>query len=49
MSTFVRIRREIIDGRDIAARYDRLSRMSRNELVLGLSRGDFARAPLNGF
>jgi hypothetical protein len=46
MSTFVRIRREMNDGRDIAVRYDQLSRA---ELVLGLSRGDFARAPLNGF
>jgi hypothetical protein len=46
MSTLVRIRREMNEGRDIAVRYDRLSR---GELVLGLSRGDFSRAPLNGF
>jgi hypothetical protein len=47
---FVRVRRGMNDGRDIAARYDRLARMSRGELARhGLSRTDISRAALNGF
>jgi hypothetical protein len=38
------------DGQTIAARYDRLSRMSRLELAQqGLTRGDISRAAVNGF
>jgi hypothetical protein len=46
----VRIRMGVDEGREVAARYDRLSRMSRSELARhGLSRGDISRAALNGF
>ena len=39
----------IIEGRDIATRYARLSRLSNSELArLGLTRQDLPRAAVNG-
>jgi len=47
---YLRFRSGVRDGQAIAARYDRLSRMSRNELARhGLSRQDIGRAALTGF
>jgi len=40
----------VLEGRSIAERYERLSHMTQSELTrLGLTRGDLARAAVNGF
>jgi len=40
----------VIEAREIATRYDRLSRMSTSELVrIGLTRADIAQAAVAGF
>ena len=47
---FTRFRMGMNDGRDIAARYEELSRMSNSALAKrGLTRQDIARAALKGF
>ena len=40
----------VLEGREVAGRYQRLSRMSNSELAgLGLTRSDVPQAAVNGF